>query len=299
MAAGSKEKEPEDTLPDAEQDAVSAEASELRRRLLAVGSNDNAERQRASGAASGVHGAHTAAGAAVQQQHADERDRALRATAQFVRRRRVDTSDEPETITALSGVPLPRREEATLVDLAAHDAAPRPSRARIVLPFVAGALLVVVALIHRSLDEVQASVFAGARPAAASMAPAPLHAPERVEHGVQSLQGGAAVAAPSVRAPASADIAPASAASPLAKPPASPADEAVRLLDAARAKTLARAKPAASPRAAASAAPPSAPAPEPAVAAAPEPAAPAPPAPAESKPRPRLVEDGARPTLLD
>jgi hypothetical protein len=269
MAAGSKEKELEDTLPGAEDLAVSAEASELRRRLLAVGSNDNAAQQRSSTG--------TPPPVAVDQPASNDR---LRATLQFVRRR--PAGNEEVTVTAVSGVPLPAREapgsEAEVV-------AVRPSRARIVLPFVAGALLVLVALIHRTLSSSDpAPTSAPVAPKAAGLlvvpasprpdAPPPVSTPSTVS-------------APKASAQASAPAVP-----PPPEPSRSPSSDA---LAAGRSKSASRSKMAPTPRETARAVEAEAPAsPEPTISEAPL----SPPA-AKAKPRPRLVDDAPRPTLLD
>lgn len=272
MAAGSKEKELEDTLPGAEDLAVSAEASELRRRLLAVGSNDNAERQRSAARSA------TPPPVAVEQPASDER--ALRATLQFVRRR--PAGNEEVTVTAVSGAPLPPRPEAT-PQSEADAPEVRPSRARVVVPLVAGVLLVVVPLIHRSLSQREpapAAPLANTR-AAGVLVPAPLEAPR--------TKAAAESAASKVKG---ASIAPA-APGPITDP--APAPTAVESASAgSRSKAVPRAKVAPAPREQTRA-------PEPSVAPAkPEPAVSDAPAPAPSaKPRPRLVEDRPRPSLLD
>jgi hypothetical protein len=316
MAAGSKEDEREDTSPASEDDvAVSAEASELRRRLLAAGSNDNAQRPPVSALPSG-RPARPAPSASVERRSLEEGGRALRATAQFVRRR-APASDELETSTEISGpAPRPRDGAATSADAAEPALAEtaRPSRMRIMLPFVAGTLLILVALVHRSLDAVfvaHTESLSAVKTSAVRSHPAPSasDAAKRVEHDGQSLRGAAhesaAAEAPSAAPTLSVtNLVPNIGAAPLtastaSKMPvtslASPADEAARLLGAARSKALAKSKPAVTLSEASRVveAPAATHAQEPAsTSPAPEPAAPAP-------ARPRLVDDGARPGLLD
>lgn len=302
MAAGSKEKELEDTLPGADEMEVSAEASELRRRLLAVGSNDNAERQRNSAPPAG------------EQTPAD--GRALRATLQFVRRR--PAGNEEVTVTAVSGAPLPARDpSAPQGEGDSDEAEARPSRARIVVPLVAGALLVLVALIHRTLshssEPAPASSLAAPK-AAGLLVPPPrpdVPAPRRVAPSTSAkVAGGASTGAvPSAAVPPAA-VSSATSPSPAADPPRSPGDEAARLLATARSKAQRSNRtpaPRETPRASeASGSPSSAVSSsgvsssgvsssgEPAVNDAPK-AEPAP----TAKPRPRLVDDAPRPGLLD
>lgn len=274
MTAGSKEKELEDTLPGAEELAVSAEASELRRRLLAVGSNDNAVLQRPSNA--------TSPPVAADQPASNER--ALRATLQFVRRR--PAGNEEVTVTAVSGAPLPSRE-LPAGQGQGDEAEGRPSRVRIVVPFVAGALLVLVALIHRTLSQSEptAASALSAPKAAGLLAPPPRpHVPAPAvtpppPSASTSVKLGAPSAPPSPRPSADAP-----------RPPEG--DEATRHLAAARSKAP-RGKSAPIPRESARVAEPTPSSPEPTPKAAPP--EPAPP----TKLRPRLVDDAPRPGLLD
>jgi hypothetical protein len=281
--------------------AVSAEASELRRRLLQVASNDSAERQRAVTQPPAVGEQPQPVGGA------------LRSTLQFVRRR--PTGNEEVTVTAVSGAPLPPREEPSSGSRSEGEGAePRPSRARIVVPLIAGALLVLVALIHRTLssgEPVQASEVAA--PKAAGLLPPPPRSELSAPRGVPPASASAKVAGgantdavpsdtvPSAPVPsAPAAVAPASVPSSVAAPARSPGDEGARLHATTRSKAQ-RSNRSPAPRETALApeanAPPSSPTPssaEAVVKGAPtsEPAL-------TTKPRPRLVDDAPRPGLLD
>jgi hypothetical protein len=166
------------------------------------------------------------------------------------------------------------------------------------LPFVAGALLVLVALIHRSLsssEPVQGSPLAGPKAAAVLAAPRSPAAPR-----ADGTPPGRAVppASTSTQLGGSADL-PVAATPPGADPQRpSAGDTAARMIAAARSKVH-RSKVAPTPRETtrapeASVAPSRITTPEPAVkeAAASESAP-------SKKPRARLVDDGPRPGLLD
>jgi hypothetical protein len=322
MAAGPKEQESQDTSSAVELDAVSAEASELRRRLLAVGSNDNAERRRARdvqcAAPLTANAPHV-----IAQRHGEERERALRETAKFVRRRQRDAGGEEETVTAVSGEALPARSEAALeggatapvhtTEHGAGGALSRPPRVRIMVPLVAGALLVLVALIHRSIDAARTSALARAPAHAVPSAAQKPGLHDTALRGVSTASGAlsstavSSTAAPSTAVPSTAvpstavpsTAVPTPGPSQLAGPSGralrpTPGEQAARMLAAARSKALARIKPAPSPESGEARLTPvaeSVPEAAPANAAAPEPTPP--------RARPRLVEDRVRPSLLD
>ncbi|MET0412517.1 MAG: hypothetical protein ABW217_14540 [Polyangiaceae bacterium] len=295
MAAGSKEKELEDTLPGADEMAVSAEASELRRRLLQVASNDSAERQRAA----------TLPPAAGEQPQSG--GSALRSTLQFVRRR--PAGNEEVTVTAVSGAPLPSREEPSSggkVD--SDEAEPRPSRARIVVPLVAGVLLVLVALVHRTLsssEPVQGSALVAPKAAGLVLPPprpdvsAPRSAAPAASASARVAGSASSATVPSATVPSatvpSATVPSAAGPSPVADTSRASGEDAARLVGTARSKAPRSNRapvPRETTRASEASAPPSSP--EPVIkGASPPESAPT------AKPRPRLVEDAQRPGLLD